>query len=159
VLQCARFIEESAMKRRWNLSIWVGFLIVLAAPVIYLAVFIRRIDMRDAPWATFLVFALGISLTAQGLRRAVREPLKYRGRIAGSILMCLGVACMTLYAVDIFYIARQVPPSKGAPRIGQKAPDFALPDKDGNLVTLAGLFDAGADKVNGAVLIFYRGYW
>jgi len=73
------------MKRRWNLSIWVGFLIVLAAPVIYLAVFIRRIDMRDAPWATFLVFALGISLTAQGLRRAVREPLKYRGRIAGSM--------------------------------------------------------------------------
>jgi hypothetical protein len=147
------------MKRRWNLSIWVGFLFVLAAPPAYLTVFIRFLDTRDAPWAALLQFALGIGLTARGLRRAFREPRVYRGRIAGSILLGLGVACLALFATDIFYIARQVPLSKGAPRVGQRAPEFALPDTDGNLVTLASLFDTGADKVNGAVLIFYRGYW
>jgi len=147
------------MTRRWNLSIWAGFLIVLAAPFAYPTLLIRLIDTHAAPWAVFVLFGLGLGVTLFGLRRAIKEPLVYRGRIAGSILLTLGAACVALFSTGLFYFARQVPPSNGAPRVGQKAPEFALPDKDGHLVTLASLFDTGADKVNGAVLIFYRGYW
>jgi len=150
------------MKRRWNISVWAGFLVVLLALVTYLTIFIRFPATRDVPWATLLIFVAGLALIARGLRRAYREPQLYRGRIAGSILMGLGVALVALFCFNIFYFARRLPSSTGAPRVGQKAPDFTLPDKDGNLVTLSGLLDSragGAERVNGAVLIFYRGYW
>jgi peroxiredoxin len=54
----------------------------------------------------------------------------------------------------------------GAPRVGQKAPDFTLPDTAGKRVSLSELLAspaAGAGEANGktrwVVLIFYRGYW
>ena len=150
------------MKRRWNLSVWGGFLIALAAPLLYLSLFIRFPVTRDFPWAPLLIFGAGLTLIARGLTRAYREPQIYRGKIAGWVLMSLGIVLLALFGFDLFYLARQLPPSKGAPQVGQKAPDFTLPDKDGNPVTLSGLLDpgsSGAEKVNGVLLIFYRGYW
>lgn len=61
----------------------------------------------------------------------------------------------------------QLPPSKGAPKAGHKAPDFTLPDSTGRPVTLSTL-RAGTPVVDGStaeirgqwvLLIFYRGYW
>jgi len=59
----------------------------------------------------------------------------------------------------------QLPESKGAPAVGQKAPDFTLPDANGTPVKLSDVL-AGKDRksgeedaVNGVLLIFYRGYW
>ena len=150
------------MKRRLNVSLWAGFLIVLSAPVIHLSVLIRFPATRDVPWVTLLMFAAGLVLIARGLRRAYREPLLYRGKIAGAILMVLGIAMFGLFGFGTFYLARQLPPSRGAPQVGRKAADFTLPDKDGNPVTLSKIIDAGAggaDRVNGVLLIFYRGYW
>ena len=150
------------MKRRWNLSIWLGFLIVMAAPFLYLAVFVRFPALRDAPWTTLLIDALGIGLMGRGVRRAWRHPEAFRGRIAGPILLGAGVACLAFFAYGMFYAARQLPSSSGAPRVGQKAPGFTLQDTDGHAVTLAQLLtpDAGgAGPVGGVVLIFYRGFW
>lgn len=59
-------------------------------------------------------------------------------------------------------VSAQLPESKGAPAVGQKAPDFTLPDAGGNPVTLSSLFagkDANGQGVKGVLLIFYRGYW
>jgi len=50
---------------------------------------------------------------------------------------------------------RQVPSSSGAPRVGQKAPDFILLDQSGKPVGLGDLL-SGSRAV---VLIFYRGFW
>lgn len=149
------------MKRRWNLSIWLGFLIVIGAPFLYLAVFVRFPALRDVPWTTLPIFALGIGLMARGIRRAWRQPEAYRGRIAGPILLSAGVAGLAFFAFGIFYAARQLPASAGAPRVGRKAPEFTLQDTDGRPVTLAELLapDAGAARVDGVVLIFYRGFW
>lgn len=55
---------------------------------------------------------------------------------------------------------------KGAPRVGQKAPDFTLPDTTGKPVSMSHLLavplvDTGKTNVKAQwlVLIFYRGYW
>jgi len=55
----------------------------------------------------------------------------------------------------------QLPPSTGAPHVGQKAPSFTLPDQHGQPVSLVDLLKpaAGGRKSGGLVLIFYRGYW
>jgi peroxiredoxin len=53
----------------------------------------------------------------------------------------------------------QLPLSTGAPYVGQKVPDFTLPDQHGKPVSLEGLLKpAGAGEFKGLVLIFYRGY-
>jgi peroxiredoxin len=48
-----------------------------------------------------------------------------------------------------------VPASAGAPRVGQKAPDFLLLDQNAKPVGLGDLLS----NSKGAVLIFYRGFW
>src|SRR2546428_5860906 len=150
------------MKRRWNLSAWFGFLVVLAAAFTDVPVFARFPATRDFPWANLLMFGAGLALIALGLGRAFREPQLYRGKIAGSILMILGAGLFAFFCAGTFYFARRLPPSSGAPMVGQKAPDFTLPDKDGNQVTLSKLLDPGAGGAvggNGVLLVFYRGYW
>src|SRR5438445_1804980 len=147
------------MKRRWNLSVWLGFALILCALLTYLPVFVRFPATRDFPWATLILFAAGLALLARGLVRAWREPRLYRGRVAGTILGSLGMALVAFFCLGVFHFARNLPSSTGAPRVGQKAPDFALPDKDGNRATLSGLLAAGAgtsDRANGVVLVFYR---
>ena len=150
------------MKRRWNLSLWVGFVIVLATPFAYLFAFIPFPAIRDFPWPTLVMFGAGLGVTAFGLMRAYRQPERYRGKIAGPILAVLGLALTTLFVVDIFFLTKELPASSGAPRVGQQAPDFTLPDQDGNPVTLSQLLApgaGGAGKAGGVVLVFYRGYW
>ncbi len=54
--------------------------------------------------------------------------------------------------------APQLPPSKNAPKAGEKAPDFALPDSVGRLQKLSAML-SGPKGGEWALLIFYRGYW
>jgi len=55
---------------------------------------------------------------------------------------------------------------KGAPQVGQKAPDFTLPDVTGKPIRFSQLLAAPATdgiqasgKTRWLILIFYRGYW
>jgi hypothetical protein len=98
--------------------------------------------------------------------RAFREPQVYRGKVGGIILETLSVLALGFFLFSVFHLVRQLPSSSAAPRVGEKAPDFTLPDKDGNAVTLSKLLapppgpgSSAQKKLNGAVLIFYRGYW
>ena len=150
------------MKRRWNAPIWLGFLFVLSAPVVYFSVFIRFPALRDHPWLTFPVFGIGLMLMAFGVRCAYHEPWIYRGKIFGTILAVLSIAVVTLFGAGVYYFARQLPTSGGAPKVGEQAPDFTLQDTDNHNVTLSSLLHstpAGGDKLAGVVLIFYRGAW
>ena len=55
-----------------------------------------------------------------------------------------------------------LPASKGSPQVGQKAPDFTLPETAGKPVKLSELLAApAAPGANNSwlLLIFYRGYW
>jgi hypothetical protein len=78
--------------------------------------------------------------------------------LIGAVLMLLALPARS---------RAQLPPSKNAPQVGQKAPDFTLPDSTGRDVKLSTL-RSGEPEVWGAtaeipgywiLLIFYRGYW
>jgi hypothetical protein len=91
--------------------------------------------------------------------RIFREWRFPRGK--SMVLAMLGPLVLSWIGFLSFSLSPQLPPSAGAPRPGQKAPDFTLPDQDGKLVSLAGLLKPGAGVAgkSGVVLIFYRGYW
>jgi cytochrome oxidase Cu insertion factor (SCO1/SenC/PrrC family) len=86
-------------------------------------------------------------------------------KIAGAAVTFFGVVILFFFLG--WPLAAQLPTSKGAPKVGQKAPDFTLPDSTGQPVTLSAL-RAGTPTVDGStaeirgqwvLLIFYRGYW
>lgn len=104
---------------------------------------------------SFALCAGGL-LLVRGLIRAFREPDLYRGKIFGPILAVLGLATFGLFAFGVFYMVRQMPAAAGAPRVGEKAPEFTLPDQNGKAVSLSELY---ASPAKGTVLIFYRGHW
>jgi hypothetical protein len=148
------------MKRNWNWPLGAGFIVVLAGFLTY-TFFVRFPLTRDFPWVNFLLFAAGGILLAAGLRRAFRQPEIYRGKVFGPVLSVLGLCVFGLFVFIVFYELRQLPSSTGAPRVGQKAPDFTLPDQDNRPVALADLISSapGTAKPGGALLIFYRGFW
>jgi hypothetical protein len=141
------------MKRNWNWSLWIGFVFVLVALFSY-NFFVQFPVTRDFPWANFLLFGVGGILLVTGLVRAFGRPQAYRGKILGSIFALLSLAGFSLFAYGAFYLVRQLPTSTSAPRVGEKAPEFALPDQNSKQVALADLLSS-----KGALLIFYRGHW
>jgi len=60
-------------------------------------------------------------------------------------------------------VSAQLPPSKGAPKLGDRAPDFTLPVASGspnpaqNTLTLSRLVPNKTGRW--VLLVFYRGYW
>jgi hypothetical protein len=142
-------------KPNWNSALWLGFLFVLVAFLSYIFLFVRFPITRDFPWANLLLFCVGAILLVVGLVRAFGKPRAYRGKIFGPILGVVSTLMIALFCYGFFYEARQVPLSTGAPRVGQKAPEFTLHDKDNKAVALADLL-SGSKAV---VLIFYRGFW
>ena len=155
-------MESEAKKRRFPGSLWLGLLLVLAAPVLFMLVFIRFPVTRDVPWATILMLALGIGLLVHAWRRANRDSTRYRGKVLTPIAFSLGIALGGFFVYGTLIGTRDLPASSGAPREGQSAPDFTLPDQDGRPVSLADLLAAspgGAGHPGGVVLVFFRGHW
>ncbi len=142
------------MKRSWNWSLWIGFLFALAGFLSY-TFFAQFPITRDFPWVNLLLFAAGGIFLVLGLFRAFGRPQVYRGKILGPILATLGIPMFGFFSYVMFYELRQVPPSTGAPRVGEKAPEFTLRDQDGRDIALADLIS----RSKAVMLIFYRGFW
>jgi hypothetical protein len=145
------------MKRKWNWPIWVGFVVVVIGLFSY-EFFARFPITRDFPWANFLLFGIGLALLLVGLFRAFGRPQVYRGKIFGSIFAAMAVLFVAFFSYVIFYVLHQVPGSAGAPRVGQRAPDFLLLDQSGKPVGLGDLL-RGPSGPKPVALIFYRGFW
>jgi hypothetical protein len=142
------------MKRKWNWPIWIGFVVAVGGLLSY--EFLAQFPItRDFPWANLLLFGIGAALLMVGLFRAFGRPQRYRGRVFGSIFSAIAFLFFAFFCYELFYVLRQVPASSGAPRVGQKAPDFMLLDQSGKPVGLGDLLSSSS----AVVLIFYRGFW
>ena len=118
------------MKRKWNWPLWVGFVVAVGGLFTY--EFLAQFPItRDFPWVNLLFFGIGATLLLVGLFRAFGRPQLYRGKIFGSIFTAISVLLFAFFAYEIFYALRQVPLSAQAPRVGEKAPEFSLPDQNG----------------------------
>jgi hypothetical protein len=145
---------SASTRKSWNWSLWMGFLFAVAGFLSY-TFFAQFPVTRDLPWANLLLFAAGGILLVLGLFRAFGNARVYRGKIFGPILATLAILMFGLFSYVLVYELRQVPPSTGAPRVGQKAPEFTLSDQDGKDVSLRDL----VSRSKAVALIFYRGFW
>jgi hypothetical protein len=143
------------MKRSWNAFVWLGFGITLAAILSYFLFFLQFPETRDVPWVTFLLFVPAVWLLAAGLKRAYRQPDRYRGKISGPILSLLSAGLIGLFGYFAIALTKDLPSGSAALQAGQRAPGFTLADSGGKPVALSEILG----KNRGAVLIFYRGYW
>jgi cytochrome oxidase Cu insertion factor (SCO1/SenC/PrrC family) len=96
------------------------------------------------------------------VRRAFAQTGRWFGKVSASLLAALSVLIAGLFVFYNFSFSAQLPESAGAPKVGEKAPDFALPDQDGREVKLSELVaslgtESGKDRY--VLLVFYRGYW
>lgn len=147
-------------QRRPNQALWYGLLITVLAILSNFLYFIR-VPQAILPWINLALPAIGLVLLFIGVKRAFTQKQIYGGRIWGSIVTLLAVGIFGL-SVFGFIHSRDMPASAGAPKVGQKAPDFTLADTHGQPVSLSQLFTSApgnAASPKAVLLIFYRGYW
>ena len=153
----------TANVRRFNWPLWVGLLLTLLGGFSFLWVFVWIPATRDFPWANLLIFLVAIVLLVMGIRRGFasdrRRPVA--SKIVTSLVALFSFAFIALFIFSVFVFSRWLPPSTGAPQVGQKAPEFTLRDTSGKQVSLNELLST---PVNGSapksvLLVFYRGYW
>ena len=149
--------------KRLNWPLWLGFLLVFVSAFSYPAVFIWFPVTRDFPWVNLLLFLVAAFFLWQGIRRGFARDRAHprRAKIVASIVGTLGVAIIGLFLFSYFVFARWLPASKGAPQVGQKVPEFSLPDANGKQVSLNELLatPVNGQPPKGVLLIFYSGYW
>ena len=149
--------------RRFNWPLWLGLLLTFVGFLTFFFIFVWIPSTRDFPWANLLIFLIAAVLLVMGVRRgfASDRPHPTRSKVVTSIVTTVGVVIIGLFLFGFFIMGRWLPASKGAPQVGQRAPDFTLSDSTGKQVSLSELrtspIDGNAPK--GVLLIFYRGYW
>ncbi|HWZ97554.1 MAG TPA: hypothetical protein VN025_07330 [Candidatus Dormibacteraeota bacterium] len=156
-------MEQLMEQRRRNWHVWIGFLLCVIGVVSYFLLFLRFPITRDVPWANYLIMAAGLGFLISGLRRAYGQSQQFKGKIAGPILGVFSLAMIGFFCFLIFFASKQLPKSAGAPKVGQKAPEFTLVDANNKQVSLASLLATPLPNSSvppkGVFLIFYRGYW
>ena len=113
------------------------------------------------PWISLLLSLLGFAVVLFGLWRAFGQSTAYKGKVSGAVAAALSLMFLA-GAIVFFWGARHIPAeSAAAPQVGQRVPDFTLPDSTGQPVSLQQLFSgsAGKEPPKALLLVFYRGYW
>ena len=108
---------------------------------------LRVAVVRNHPEGYVVAFALGTVLAALAVGRARRRRWPAWLALGLSSLLLVGGAWFN-------FVAARVPDTPTAMRVGERPPDFTLPDASGRPVSLADF--RGKKPV---VLVFYRGYW
>jgi len=107
--------------------------------------FLRVAAVRNNPEG--YVAALAIAAVIAGLAVALRRRWYTWAVLVLSVMLVLGGAAFN------FVLAR-IPAVQTTLRVGERAPEFTLPDATGRPVALA---DYRGKKP--VVIVFYRGYW
>ena len=150
--------DTTARKR--TLAPWVGLLLTVLGALSNGLPFIG-FPAAPVPWISLLLSLIGFAVVLLGLWRSFGQSTVYKGRLSGSIAAAFSVLFLA-GAIAFFWSSRHIPAeSAAAPRVGQRVPDFTLPDSDGHSVSLTQLFSgsAGKEPPKALLLVFYRGYW
>jgi len=113
------------------------------------------------PWISLVLSLIGFVVVLLGLWRAFGRSTVYKGKLSGSIAAAFSLLFLA-GSIVYFWAARHIPAeSATAPQVGQRVPDFTLPDSTGLFVSLTQLFSgsAGKEPPKALLLVFYRGYW
>ena len=150
--------DTTARKR--TLAPWMGLLLTVLGVLSNGLPFIG-FPAAPVPWISLLLSLIGFVVVLLGLWCVFGQSTVYRGKLSGSIAAAFSLLFLA-GAIFYFWVARHIPAeSAGAPQVGQRVPDFTLPDSSGHSVSLTGLFSgsAGNEAPKALLLIFYRGYW
>ena len=152
--------DTNQTQRRGNFVLWIGVMITVLG---LLSNFFYFLNMPQAiiPWINLLLPLIGVIVLFLGVKRAFGQSHIYRGKVWGSIatVLALGLLGLSVYG---FVHARELPKSAGAPKVGQKVPDFTLADSSGRSVSLSELLSTqmeNSSRPKTVLLVFYRGYW
>jgi len=124
----------------------LSVLVAVGAVATYV-LFLQVAVVRNHPEGYVIAFALATGLAVLAVVRA--RTRRWPAWVA------LGATSLLLVAGAWFnFVVARVPDVPTALRVGERPPDFTLPDAAGRPVTLA---DYRGKKP--VVLVFYRGYW
>jgi len=124
----------------------LGIVVAIGALAAY-ALLLRVALVRNHPEGYVVAFALATVPAALAVIRA--RARRWPAWLALALTSLLFVA-----GAWFNFVAARVPDTPTALRVGERPPDFTLPDATGRPVSLA---DYRGKKP--VVLVFYRGYW
>lgn len=148
-----------SIKRR-NLALWIGLALLLLAVFSISLFFVDTQFKPTLTWLSPLLCVAALLVLLIGTRRAQTQPAVFSGKGPGWTLASFAFVVM-LFGFFFLYISRHIPSAHEAPQPGQKAPEFALSDTNGQTVSLAQLLSGAnqAARPKAVLLVFYRGYW
>src|SRR5215469_3288189 len=139
LLQIKISAEVPVNSKAWNWRLWVGFALALVAAFGYPLTFPVT---RSVFWIGLVLCIAALVLLVSGMKLAFSHPESYRGKVAGPILTTASVLMFVLFGVMSYLMPKAYSVARNAPRVGNKAPDFALVDTQGRPVTLSQLLSA-----------------
>ncbi len=146
---------------RRNTAPWLGLLLAVCAIGCNAGFFLSIPWQGAIAWLSLLLGAMALIFLAVGLWRAYGQARVYGGKVLSVVLAIIAMFPVGLSAVG-FVVTRKLPSAAAAPQVGQKVPDFTLPDTAGQPMSLDQLFapaSSGSQPPKAVLLIFYRGYW
>lgn len=147
-------------KRKRNHALWLGLLVTVLGLFSNGLIFLG-FPPAAIPWISLALPVLGTFWVLIGLLRAFQRPEVYKGKITGSLATLVSLLLLAA-SIAFFWVARHIPAEVArAPHVGQRVPDFSLPDSTGHPVSLMQLFSGSAlnPAPKAVLLVFYRGYW
>jgi hypothetical protein len=149
-------------KRNW--APWIALVLAAVAAGSNLLFFVHPLGEQALPWLSLLLAALAAVYLILAFARAYSHRGVYGGKVSSIVL---GVVVVALCGLTVLASVKSkgLPSPAQAPQVGEKAPDFTLPDTSSTAVSLsqmlAGRQEDGtyAAHPKAVLLVFYRGWW
>lgn len=141
--------------------LWLGLLITVLGVLSNGLYFLALPGQEVFPWINVSMPAAGLVVLLVGVRRAFVNPQTYGGKLLAPALAILSSVVFAVSAWGLHH-ARDLPAASGAPRVGEKAPDFILASANGQATSLSQLLlepMSSSAPPKAVLLVFYRGYW
>lgn len=135
---------EQPKKNSANKLAWIGLAMSAVGGISYFL-------MLEVPWIRSAAIPNTV-LTVAGLILTVVALVKRRSRV--TVIAGLASIFFSVGFLSSFYVLMKLPAGQATIAVGKDAPDFDLPNQDGETVRLSSFEGTGP-----VLLVFYRGHW